>query len=88
MFQLEKLERICIVLMGTNNLGGGMLLGPTVEGMDAVGHAILELHKKNFPNTPSAMPFSKLVLRKYDFRAIKMCPLADALQNKSTRTPT
>ena len=47
-FQLDKLERIYIVLMGTNNLGGGMLPGPTVEGMDAAGRAILQLHKEIF----------------------------------------
>lgn len=84
-FQLEKLERIYIVLMGTNNLGGGMLPGPTVEGMDAVGRAILELHEKNFPNTPSAMLFSELLPRKDDFRAIKMCPPRCA--DNATLTP-
>ena len=32
-FDLGKLERIYIVLMGTNNLGGGMLPTPTLEGI-------------------------------------------------------
>ena len=73
-FDLGKLERIYIVLMGTNNLGGGMLPTPTIEGMDAVGRSILQLHKKKFPGVPSAMLFSELLPRKDNFRAEKMCP--------------
>ena len=73
-FDLGKLERIYIVLMGTNNLGGGMLPTPTIEGMDATGRAILQLHKNRFPGVPSAMLFSELLPRKDDFRAEKMCP--------------
>mmetsp|Transcript_34151 Transcript_34151/g.71895 ORF Transcript_34151/g.71895 Transcript_34151/m.71895 type:complete len:397 (-) Transcript_34151:326-1516(-) len=73
-FQLDKLERIYIVLMGTNNLGGGMLPEPTVEGMDATGRAILTLHQTNFPKSPAAMLFSELLPRKDDFRAARMCP--------------
>jgi len=73
-FQLDKLERIYIVLMGTNNLGGGMLPGPTVEGMDAAGRAILQLHKDNFPSSPAAMLFNELLPRRDNFRAVKMCP--------------
>mmetsp|Transcript_13706 Transcript_13706/g.29769 ORF Transcript_13706/g.29769 Transcript_13706/m.29769 type:complete len:492 (-) Transcript_13706:107-1582(-) len=73
-FRLDELERIYIVLMGTNNLGGGMLPKPTVEGMDAVGREILRLHVENFPNRPAAMLFSELLPRRDDFRAAKMCP--------------
>ena len=73
-FQIEQLERIYIVLMGTNNLGGGMLPEPTLKGMDAACRAILQLHEKHFPNTPAAMLFSELLPRKDDFRAVKMCP--------------
>ena len=75
-FDLGKLERIYIVLMGTNNLGGGMLPTPTVEGIDAAGRAILQLHKDSFSrhNTPAAMLFSELLPRRDDFRAVKMCP--------------
>ena len=73
-FHREKLERIYILLMGTNNLGGGMLPGPTLEGMDSVGRTILQLHQKHFPNTPAAMLFSELLPRNDDFRAAKMCP--------------
>ncbi|KAL7533636.1 hypothetical protein ACHAXR_006731 [Thalassiosira sp. AJA248-18] len=84
-FQLDKLERVYIVLMGTNNLGGGMLPGPTVEGMDAVGRSILQLHKDTFPNTPSAILFSELLPRKDNFRAEKMCPPRCA--NETTLEP-
>lgn len=73
-FQTERLERIYILLMGTNNLGGGMLPEPTLRGMDAAARTILQLHEKHFPNTPAAMLFSELLPRKDDFRAIKMCP--------------
>ena len=73
-FQLDKLERVFIVLMGTNNIGGGMLPEPTVRGLDAVGRAILDLHQRNFPTTPSAMLFSELLPRRDDFRAVRMCP--------------
>jgi len=82
---LGKLERIYIVLMGTNNLGGGMLPTPTLEGMDAVGRAILQLHQKNFPGVPSAMLFSELLPRRDDFRAEKMCPPRCA--NVTSKTP-
>jgi hypothetical protein len=73
-FPIEKLERIYILLMGTNNLGGGMLPEPTIKGMDAAGRKILQLHEKHFPNTPAALLFSELLPRKDDFRAVKMCP--------------
>jgi len=73
-FPIEKLERIYILLMGTNNLGGGMLPEPTLKGMDAAGRTILQLHEKHFPNTPAGMLFSELLPRKDDFRAVKMCP--------------
>jgi len=84
-FDLGKLERIYIVLMGTNNLGGGMLPTPTLEGMDAVGRSILQLHQDNFPGVPAAMLFSELLPRKDNFRAEKMCPPRCA--NKTTKTP-
>ena len=84
-FQLEKLERIYIVLMGTNNIGGGMLPNLAVKGMDAVGRTILKLHKTNFPNTPAAMLFSELLPRKDDFRAVKMCP--PRCKNETTKEP-
>jgi len=84
-FDLGKLERIYIVLMGTNNLGGGMLPAPTLEGMDAVGRSILQLHQDNFPGVPAAMLFSELLPRKDDFRAEKMCPPRCA--NITTKTP-
>jgi hypothetical protein len=73
-FPIEKLERIYILLMGTNNLGGGMLPEPTIKGMDTAARTILQLHEKNFPNTPSVLLFSELLPRKDDFRAVKMCP--------------
>jgi lysophospholipase L1-like esterase len=73
-FPIEKLERIYILLMGTNNLGGGMLPKPTLKGMDTAGRTILQLHEKHFPNTPAALLFSELLPRKDDFRAVKMCP--------------
>lgn len=73
-FPMGRLERIYILLMGTNNLGGGMLPKPTLKGMDAAGRTILKLHEKHFPNTPAAMLFSELLPRKDDFRALKMCP--------------
>ncbi len=73
-FPIEKLERIYILLMGTNNLGGGMLPEPTIKGMDAAGRKILQLHEKHFPNTLAALLFSELLPRKDDFRAVKMCP--------------
>ena len=84
-FDLGKLERIYIVLMGTNNLGGGMLPKPTLEGMDAVGRAILQLHQDNFPGVPAAMLFSELLPRRDDFRAEKMCPPRCA--NITSKTP-
>jgi len=84
-FDLGKLERIYIVLMGTNNLGGGMLPTPTIEGMDAVGRSILQLHQDNFPGVPAAMLFSELLPRKDDFRAEKMCPPRCA--NITTKKP-
>lgn len=85
MFRLEKLERIYVVLMGTNNIGGGMLPGPTAKGMDAVGRAILQFHQDNFPNTPSAMLFSELLPRRDDFRAARMCP--PRCKNETTLEP-
>merc|ERR1711862_18163 len=52
-----------------------MLPGKTVEGMDAAGRAILQLHNETFASgTPAAMLFSELLPRKDDFRAKKMCP--------------
>jgi len=84
-FDLGKLERIYIVLMGTNNLGGGMLPAPTLEGMDAVGRSILQLHQDNFPGVPAAMLFSELLPRRDDFRAEKMCPPRCA--NVTSKTP-
>ena len=85
LFEVEKLERIYIVLMGTNNLGGGMLPEPTIKGMDAVGRRILELHREKFPNTPMGMLFSELLPRHDDFRAEKMCPPRCA--NDTTKEP-
>jgi hypothetical protein len=74
-FQLQKLERIYLVLIGTNNLGGGMLPTPTVEGMDAVGRTLLRLHKETFSSTaPAAIVFSELLPRRDDHRARNMCP--------------
>ena len=74
-FKLENLERIYIILMGTNNLGGGMLPEPTIHGMDAAGRTLLQQIKDTSPpNTPSAILFSELLPRKDNFRAIKMCP--------------
>lgn len=73
-FELNRLERIYIVLMGTNNLGGGMLPEPTVQGMDAVGRKILQLHQESSPGTPAAILFSELLPRQDDHRATKMCP--------------
>lgn len=70
----EKLERVYIVLMGTNNLGGGQLPGETIKGMDAAARSILGLHNKHRPGTPSALVFSSLLPRRDDFRARKMCP--------------
>ena len=70
----ESIERIYIVLMGTNNLGGGMLPHSTIAGMDASGRKILELHEKYSPDTPAAILFSELLPRKDDHRAVKMCP--------------
>ncbi|KAL7545055.1 hypothetical protein ACHAWF_008420 [Thalassiosira exigua] len=84
-FQLERLERIYVVLIGTNNLGGGMLPGPTVEGMDAAGRALLELHRTTFPGVPSAMLFSELLPRRDDFRARRMCP--PRCKNETTSEP-
>ena len=43
-FRVGELERIYVVLIGTNNLGGGMDPAQTVRGIDAVGRAILRLH--------------------------------------------
>lgn len=73
-FQMKKLERIYILLMGTNNLGGGMLPSPTIKGMDASVRTILQLHQEHFPDVPAAMIFNELLPRKDDFRAVKMCP--------------
>jgi lysophospholipase L1-like esterase len=73
-FQMKKLERIYILLMGTNNLGGGMLPEPTIKGMDASVRTILQLHQEHFPDVPAAMIFNELLPRKDDFRAVKMCP--------------
>lgn len=73
-FQMKKLERIYILLMGTNNLGGGMLPEPTIKGMDASVRTILQLHQEHFPDSPAAMIFNELLPRKDDFRAVKMCP--------------
>lgn len=73
-FQLDKLERVYIVLMGTNNLGGGMLPGPTIAGMNATGRKLLQRHADRFPHTPAALIFSELLPRRDDFRAVKMCP--------------
>ena len=73
-FNLKRLGRIYIVLMGTNNLGGGMLPYSTIAGMDASGRRILELHEQYFPGAPAAILFSELLPRKDDHRAVKMCP--------------
>ncbi|KAL7462718.1 hypothetical protein ACHAXS_003094 [Conticribra weissflogii] len=70
----KYLERIFIILIGTNNLGGGMLPEPTVRGMDAVGRTVLQkLRERNAPQ-PSAILFSELLPRRDDHRAKKMCP--------------
>ena len=84
-FRLGELERIYIVLMGTNNLGGGMLPRPTVAGMNATGRALLRLHEEHFPHTPAAMLFSELLPRRDAFRAARMCPPRCA--NATTQTP-
>lgn len=73
-FQIQRLERIYVLLIGTNNLGGGMLPGATIKGMDAAGRTILQLHEQYFPHSPAAMLLSELLPRKDDFRAVKMCP--------------
>lgn len=74
-FVLSKLERIYIVLIGTNNLGGGMLPDGTIAGMDAAGRKILQLIQNSSPpNAPAGLVFSELLPRKDDFRAVKMCP--------------
>ena len=74
-FQLEKLERIYIVLIGTNNIGGGMLPTRTIEGIDAVGRTLLRLHTETFSlTTPAAIVFSELLPRRDDHRARNMCP--------------
>jgi lysophospholipase L1-like esterase len=70
---IKNIERIYIVLMGTNNLGGGMLPDATIAGMDASGRKLLELHQQYF-DTPAAILFSELLPRKDDYRAVKMCP--------------
>ncbi len=81
-----RLERIYIVLIGTNNLGGGMLPGPTARGIDAVGRAILRLHFEAHPthsgggeeddvvDVPAAILLSELLPRRDDHLAIRMCP--------------
>lgn len=84
-FRLDKLERVYIVLMGTNNLGGGMLPGPTVAGMNATGRALLRLHGEYFPHAPAAVLFSELLPRRDAYRAAKMCPPRCA--NVSSLTP-
>ena len=73
-FEVKNFERIYIVLMGTNNLGAGMLPDGTIAGMDATGRKILELHQESSPNNPAAIIFSELLPRKDDHRAMKMCP--------------
>jgi lysophospholipase L1-like esterase len=84
-YSLEKLERIYIVLIGTNNLGGGMLPSPTIEGMDAVGRTLLQLHTDTFSSssssdsggsgtTPAAIVFSEILPRRDNHRAMNMCP--------------
>ena len=73
-FRPERLERVYIVLMGTNNLGGGQLPGETIKGMDAAARTILGLRGKPRPGTPGAIVFSSLLPRRDDFRARKMCP--------------
>jgi lysophospholipase L1-like esterase len=74
-FELTNLERIYIVLIGTNNLGGGMLPDGTIAGMDAAGRKILQLIQDSSPsNAPAGIVFSELLPRKDDFRAVKMCP--------------
>jgi lysophospholipase L1-like esterase len=72
----KSLQRIYIVLMGTNNLGGGMLPDATIAGMDASVRKILGLHQRYFysTKTPAAILFSELLPRKDDHRAVKMCP--------------
>jgi lysophospholipase L1-like esterase len=86
---LEKLERIYIVLIGTNNLGGGMLPSPTIEGMDAVGRTLLQLHTDTFSSssgtTPAAIVFSELLPRRDNFRAMNMCP--PRCKNSTTLEP-
>lgn len=75
-FPLTNLERIYIVLIGTNNLGGGMLPAQTVVGMDAIGRTLLGLHTETFSltTTPAAIVFSELLPRRDDHRAVNMCP--------------
>ena len=47
-FQVDQLERIYIVLIGTNNLGGGMTPHQTIRGIDAVGRMIYKLHLEKY----------------------------------------
>ncbi|KAL3809742.1 hypothetical protein ACHAXA_009244 [Cyclostephanos tholiformis] len=74
------LERIYVVLIGTNNIGGGMLPYQTARGIDAVGRTILRLHNETHPpgpgeyDVPAAILLSELLPRKDDHRAIRMCP--------------
>jgi hypothetical protein len=69
-------ERIYVVLIGTNNLGGGMLPDQTARGIDAVGRTILRLHFEAYHpvDVPAAILLSELLPRRDDHRAIRMCP--------------
>jgi len=81
----QYLERIFIILMGTNNLGGGMLPEPTIRGMDAVGRTILQKLRDRNASQPAAILFSELLPRRDDFRARKMCP--PRCKNEKTLEP-
>ncbi|KAL3782205.1 hypothetical protein HJC23_001025 [Cyclotella cryptica] len=74
-FELKSMERIHIVLIGTNNLGGGMVPDSTIAGIDAAGRKLLQMIQDSSPrSTPAAIVFNELLPRKDDFRAVKMCP--------------
>ena len=58
-------ERILLVLIGTNNLGGVMTPDQTARGIDAVGRMILRMQNKTRPDVPAAMQLVKHKSSKY-----------------------